>query len=885
MRKILFSYLFFSSLFFSHVSGQQRTVQLNWTDLVPVQVDETYEHLMPWFEGASVDFERSNGPVLAKAFGEFSSGEQLELVSVSTTNLSSVEAKSLQGFLFGEDWDFKPHTQNIRGKTQAGFSMQAIRKNPQTGALEKLSSITLRANATLPSEIRRKTETYAENSVLANGTWYRIAVDKTGMYRLTPAFLRDLGVTVNNINSTNIRVFGNGGGMLPENTSAPRIDDLKEIPLLMQDGGDGQFDGNDAAYFYATGPHEWQYHSPSGRFIHAYHLYAERTFYFVTIDNGPGARIATEPNPGISAPDYTTTTFDDYGFIEEDKVNLLKSGRTWFGDIFDFQLSYNYSFNFPNIVQTEPAIITLRAAGRSLTAGTNLQTRYNNNVVLTNTFGQVAPDFNFANISELTQTFLPAGAVLPLNVTFNNSTNPSAVAWLDYIRIQVRRSLIAGNSPLFFRDSRSIGMGTWARYNITRAGGNAPQVWDITDMHNPKILTTQSLGSNNYLFFARTDTLRTFVAFEPNASQAELPQAAGQVSNQNLHGVGPQDYVIVVHPNFESQAERLAEFHRNQGLRTLVVRPQQLYNEFSSGAQDITAIRDFMRMLYARATSEADKPRYLLLFGDASFDFKNRVTPNHNFVPIYQSPNSTSQRSSFSTDDYFGLLDENEGTNLQFNGMDIGIGRLTVMTSGEARSVVDKIIDYAASPKSFGPWRNRLLFVADDVEESWETILINSAERASNIIESSYGNFNVEKVYLDSYQQVVSGGAQRYPEARDDLFRKLQAGNLITTFIGHGGPVRWTSEAVLTIDDVNNLTNRDQLPLWITITCEFTRLDDPDRVSAGERVLLNPNGGGIGLISTTRVVGVQPAVNVNNAIFDTLFLSSMAVRKLWETSF
>jgi hypothetical protein len=869
--RLLFAILFFNFGIFV-TQAQTQSIQIKWIDPVPIQINELYQQFSPWFEDATIDYNRGEVPLLNKVYSAYQQGQQIELVNISTEALTRTEQQHLRGIEVGTDWDFTAFTQNTRGKTAAGFSMLAIRKNPESGVLEKLSSVTIRFVMPAPGQlVRRKTDTYAENSVLANGTWYRIAVENTGVFRITPSFLRDLGVSVNNINSANIRIFGNGGGMLPENTSSPRIDDLKEIPLLMQDGGDGIFDGNDAAYFYATGPHRWRLLANVSRFVHALNLYSDRAFYFITIDNGPGARITQAPDPGISNPDYTTSTFDDYAYVEEDRVNLLKSGRIWFGDVFDFQLSYNYSFNFPNIVTTEPAIITLRAAARTLSSGPTMQTRYNNNVILTNTFVPYNPDFGFATLSEQAQSFQPVGAVIPLNVSFNNSANPSAVAWLDYIRIQVRRNLITGNSPLFFRDIRAIGQGNWARYNLTRPGNNPPQIWDVTDLHNPQRLQVQTSGAGTFFFTAATDTLREFVAFEATSNQTALPIAAGIVSNQNLHATGPQDLVIVVHPNFESQANRLADFHRGNGLRTLVVRPQQLYNEFSSGAQDITAIRDFMRMLYTKANSDGDKPKYLLLFGDASFDYKNRVSPNHNFVPIYQSFESVSQRSSFSTDDYYGFLDDGEGTSMINDGMDLGIGRLTVMTSGEARSVVDKIIDYADSPESFGPWRNRLLFVADDVEELWETVLVESAERAATMVEENYRNFNVDKIYLDAFQQVVSGGAQRYPEAREQLQQRLQAGNLITTFIGHGGPVRWTSEAVLTIDDVNNLQNRNQLPLWITITCEFTRLDDPDRVSAGERVLLNPNGGGIGLISTTRVVGVQPAVNVNNAIFDTLF--------------
>ncbi|MFM7902918.1 MAG: C25 family cysteine peptidase, partial [Bacteroidota bacterium] len=251
--------------------------------------------------------------------------------------------------------------------------------------------------------------------------------------------------------------------------------------------------------------------------------------------------------------------------------------------------------------------------------------------------------------------------------------------------------------------------------------------WDVTDPTNVVQQLTDAPGD----FVVATDSLLEFLAF--NGSAFNSPNYVGRVSNQNLHGLGATDMVIITHPNFESEASRLADFHRNENnLRVALVRPQEIYNEFSSGAPDLVAIRDFMRMFYNRATNPADLPKYLLLFGDGSYDNKGTGESNTNFIPTYQSLNSISLIRSYVSDDFFGFLDDQEGdwddtfTDL----LDVAVGRFPVKTISEARIVVNKTIDYAtpgtvsdattsstcseSNTTSLGDWRNVICFIADD---------------------------------------------------------------------------------------------------------------------------------------------------------------------------
>ncbi|MBN1198292.1 MAG: type IX secretion system sortase PorU, partial [Bacteroidales bacterium] len=323
----------------------------------------------------------------------------------------------------------------------------------------------------------------------------------------------------------------------------------------------------------------------------------------------------------------------------------------------------------------------------------------------------------------------------------------------------------------------------------------------------------------------------------------------GRVENQDLHGAGTYDYLIVSYPAFLPEAERLAQFHQQKnGMSVLITTPQKIFNEFSSGAQDLSAIRDFVRMIYLRASS-GNEPRYLLLFGDASYDYKNREENNTNFVLAYQSPESLDPIDSYVTDDFFALLDANEGQGTG-GSLDIGVGRLPVMSLQEATEAVNKILHYCSESDSVkNDWRNVVCFVADDGDGN---LHLEQADTLANRILKDYRVYNIDKIYIDAYQQIATPGGQRCPEVNDAINKRVDKGALIINYTGHGGEVGWAHERVLEVPDIQAWSNVDNLPVFVTATCEFSRYDDPERVSAGEYVFLNPRGGGIALFTTTR---------------------------------
>jgi hypothetical protein len=435
------------------------------------------------------------------------------------------------------------------------------------------------------------------------------------------------------------------------------------------------------------------------------------------------------------------------------------------------------------------------------------------------------------------------------------------MSWLNYIELNARRKLKMSGNVMLFRDATTIASSI-GKFDIENASGIT--VWDISDPTNVEILPT-SLNGSILSFNDSLDTLHEYIAF--NSSAYLTPTLKGSISNQNLHNISSDiEYVIVSHPDFLNAANRLADFHANQdNLTSVIVTPQQIYNEFSSGMQDVSAIRDFLKMLYDRPNSQL---KYLLLFGDGSYDPKNRVPNNTNFIPTYQSVNSTHPTQTHVTDDFFGLLDDDEG--LFINDLiDIGIGRFPVSTQTEANILVDKVEKYYAK-ESFGSWRNDIAFIADDGDANDGNTHMWQADSLSNYVADNYSNINIAKIYLDNYLQESTPGGPRSEATQNAINNKIDKGALLVNYTGHGGPLGWTQERILEVEQIKAWENNN-LPLFMTATCKFSYFDNPEKKSAGEYVLLNPKGGAIALLSTTRLVYSSPNYNLNTKFINVLF--------------
>jgi len=763
------------------------------------------------------------------------------------------------------------HTLSVQRKIPfLEVSILPIRRNPLSGQIERLVSFSLEMDV---MEIQRpaltkKTIAHAANSVLASGSWYKFAVSSNGIYQLTYNDLKNAHIDPSVINPKNIRIYGNGGGMLPEANSAPRADDLVENAIFVAGEADGKFDPGDYILFYGASPDIWFNKKQDNLFHHIKNIYSDRTYYFLNFDNGPGKRVGFEASTTTPATNLIHT-FNDYSFYEKDNINLIKSGQQWYDqENFDLTTSRNYSFSFADLDTS--AALNLRAvvAARSTSGSTSFTV----SVKSTGIFSVMVPATGSQYTDEYaiersgSADFKSTSPVIDVRVTFNKS-NINANGYLNYLEINAKRLLKMSGSQMPFRSMAGASSGKISEFTLT-GQGQAITIWDVTSGGNIVRIGSKNEG-NREIFRVPTDTIREFLAFDGSAFYS--PEFAGAVPNQDLHGHEIVDYIIVSPPVFMAEAEKLAEFHRQHSrLSVLTVLPEQIYNEFSSGSQDVSAIRDFVKLMYDKAIP-GKEPKYLLFFGDASYDFKNRIKNNTNFVPAYQSENSLDPISSYATDDFFALMDDNEGQG-SVGEVDLGVGRFPVDTPDEAKSAIEKVFHYCSNSDSVkNDWRNVVCFVADDQDEGGN-LFINDSEDLAGMIETGHPDYNTDKIYLDSYTQVSTPGGARYPEVNDAINKRVEKGALIMNYIGHGGEVGWAHERVLEVPDIKSWRNFDRMPVFMTATCEFSRFDDPERVSAGEDVFLNQTGGGIALFSTTRLTfaGSNKTLSVNfyNNVFN-----------------
>ena len=693
---------------------------------------------------------------------------------------------------------------------------------------------------------------YAPHSVLATGSWYKIAAREPGMYKLDLTQLAALGINTGSLSSTSFRLFGHPAGMLPEANNGTYYDDLTELAVQVVDGGDGLINNNDYILFYHPGADEWLKDSINQSFSHKKNRYTSLSYYFITI-GGNGKRIQSAPL--ISNPAQTVTSFNERLFYELDSINLLAGGKEWYGEEFanapGKTLTRSFPVSIPNYLPGAALTLRTNCIARSVGAPSRFDIRFDNQPlgqlqVNPVSGGQYDPYVQSASFTA---------------ATINNSANPvlgysftpgsfNAQGWLNWYEVFTRRTLsMNGVNQLLFRDWSSINNST-AVFVISQAT-NSLQVWDVTEMTNARVMPGQLTGTD-YRFANTTERLKEYVAF--SSTGFLQPQTIGGVSNQDLHAAGPADLLIITHKNWISEAQRLAAFHQQQqALRSVIATTEQVYNEFAGGSPDPVAIRDFVRMYYDKyGTSVNDKPRYLLLFGDASFDYRDRVTNNTNFVPGWQTEQSIDPLSTYTSDDFFGFLDNNEDINSGslINYLDIGIGRVPAKNVTEARQFVDKLIAYADSA-SMGPWRNMLTFIADDEDGN---LHLQDAEQITATTVATAPGFNVQKIYLDAYQQESGAGGSRYPEANQAINNQVLNGTLIWNYSGHGGSSRLAEETILDQSIINSWNNKNRLPLFITATCDFAPYDNPVLNSIGENLLLRPVTGAIALMTTTRPV-------------------------------
>lgn len=715
----------------------------------------------------------------------------------------------------------------------------------------RLSSFVLTIDVPTTNRIESKNKTTAANSALASGDWYKIAIKERGLYKIDYSFVKDkLGVTPSTIQLSQVRLLGNGGTMLSENNAVARPSDLQEVAVQTYDNGNGVWDNGDYLLFYAGGSTEWTPQLTSRTFSHKKNLYEDSSYYFISFNAGVGKSVTTQTT--TLTANTTVTSYNDYLVHEEDLVNIGKFGKQWWGETFgtDAGLKPVQSFNFDLGTLTDSATVNIVTGSRSAANGCSFTVAVNGQNIDAYSFPSVntlSAEGNHISVRAVSQKLPVSNGVS--TVTLQYAAAASGRGYLNYIEWNTRRQLALENGFVVFRDLNSMGAGKIAHYQIQQANANTV-VWDITNPSTP-IRINGILSGNTFSFVQDAGSLHEFIAFD--GSYTLTPTFREKIATQNLRGQGPQDYLIVTHPDFLAAANTLADFHRQQNqLNVLVATTTQVYNEFSSGSQDISAIRDFAKYFYDQAPDSTQAPKYILLFGDASYDYRYRLSKNTNYVPTFETAESNYGLDGYCSDDFYAFLDDNEYVedHTIANTMDISVGRLPVTSATEATKVVDKIITYK-SPASLGPWRLSTTIMSDNEDGN---LHYDDGEIMANTINNNSNLYNETKVYLSALQTVSTPSGTRAPSANKMINDQVFKGTFLMNYNGHGSIVTLSSERILTQDDFNAWQNVTKLPIMVTATCEFSRYDDPDAQSAGEKLILKSDGGAIALLTTTQLV-------------------------------
>lgn len=710
------------------------------------------------------------------------------------------------------------------------------------------------------------------NSVLSSGKWYRFYVEKSGVYKISKSFLESLGIKTAALNPKKIKLYGNGGRMVPLSNAASYPFDLTENAIQVIGEDDLKFDASDYVLFYGEGVDNWSQENQTNL-----NLYSEKSYYYINVDGQDGKRILDLPQPSGSAS-VIINTFDDEKFHEKDLNNIGRLGRVWFGESFSSDNEQEFDLKFENIVTTLPAKIEIHVGGNSFVS-TDFTVKVNTQDIGTVALNPVTLNSGVEASHNTLIANIPAAQDFKVNLTYSNGGVPASKGFLDYIIIKAKRNLVGYNKQFRFQYNAANSTSAIGEYVISNAS-NINQVWDITDIFNTSKISNS--GAATFSFKSNLGEIRKYIAIDPNDYYTPLKEAKSAVANQNIKGTifkdaagnfKDIDYLIITPAKFNSQAEKLATFHRNYSqLNVKVVNLENIYQEFSSGKQDIAAIRNLVKYVYDNASSASNRIKFLNLFGDASYDFKDRITDNTNIVPIYHSTNSYfSGESSFCSDDFFALMDTNEGdVEVTNGGIDIAVGRMLVSSAKQADEMVNKVIEYH-DLKSYGSWRNNYVSISDDSDKTPDATLQVRQNSLTDEIYSEKPFINFKKILLDSYTQETSAGGNRYPEAKEDIRNAFEKGALVFNYLGHGGEDGLTGERIWDKFDGSNFNNRYRYPLFITITCEFSRFDNPLRPTAGEYTYWNPTGGAISMITTVRSIGQTTAEDFNDTLSNKLF--------------
>ncbi len=704
------------------------------------------------------------------------------------------------------------------------------------------------------------------NSVLSTGTWYRFEAPTEGIYKITKSMLPNLGIDPNTVDPSTIKIYNNGGKALPENVNIQRPSDLEENAILYVGQNNGKFNDGDYILFYGRGTDFWDFDTSSDAIRRSHDPYSDHNYFWITSGGNPGKRMQIQQTLKISNP-YIQPNSVAFADWEKDKININNSGREYMGDAYSAQgtRSLTYLNSLDGFMSNYPVNFVVRFIdGSSESVG--LEVDENSTPIINqylNGFGSYEYSVGVPTILTGTYNGNLQNNQSVLKIIFT-PTSSNSIGYLDYYEINYIRQLQAANDNIIFysKDTSSV-----IQYNLSGFSSSNIQVFNVSDFANVKIMT-DTVSGGDCSFQARETSGHVTKYIAVGSGNYLTPTNMVQMSNSNVHGVQPgAKYIIITDEKFADAAQRLQSYRQNQAavkISTDIVYVDQIFNEFSGGLEDPTAIRDFIKYAYDNWQVQ---PQYVLFFGKGTFDYKNVEGFGDNYVPTYETEESFDEIYSYNTDDYMVSVDGNDLIT------DLAYGRITVSNDNDANNIVSKIIQYENSSDK-GTWRNLITLVSDD---GWADAVYEGDEHtapnetlANTIIPKS---FDLKKLYMAAYPVVLVSDGKRIPEGAQAIIDAINNGTLIVNYIGHGSPDLWAHEHIFETSVTIPQLHNNKYFFLTAATCNFGYYDMPNFQSGAEALLLDANAGAIGTFSSSRPVYSYDNHNLMYQLFENLLLT------------
>ncbi len=730
-------------------------------------------------------------------------------------------------------------------------------------------------------DVRPSDVSIRKSSSLLSGTLYKFTVQEEGIYKIDGAFLEEnTSLNLTEIDPNKIRLFNNGGRELPQDINKPRPDGLIENAILVQDGGDGRFDRDDFILFYGIGVEGWEYDANANSFSHYINHYGFDNVYWLSFEGSQNGKRMEQVGSGQIGGNVIET-YQGLTFLEDERFNPLASGLNWFAREFatdEISRERTFNLDLPNAVSDEPVLAKFRFISRN-SGQHRFAVSLNDNVVGTHDFFGATPFLGQYLRMQASDVSMQANGVLQpgensLRISYSHSST-NGQALLDWFEVFYTAELNAIEGELGFTVAPDSGLRS---YRVSNFPDNDVQLFDITDFSNVRQFVGLSVSNGSFTFadVQQPDPPKRYLALNTSKYRSIENLERMEVKDLRDPSLGGE-FIVITHDDFYSEGLRLESLRENGNpdnrLETEVARISDVYNTFSGGLADPTAIRDFVNFAYDNWTP---KPAYVLLLGDGDYDYKNiESSSDKNWVPTFQTDElpedgSLAQLVSRTTDSWYTYVSGEDRI------MDLAIGRLNVQTLAEAKSAVDKIIAYETQPLR-GNWRNTVTMVGDDElvgggrASAVDDVHIRQTE---SIAENSFPNcFDVGKIYLTEFPKVISSSRSGVikPAAREALIRQINKGTLVVNYIGHGNSSVWAHEAVFRQSDNDRVQNIDKLVFFVAATCDWALFDDPTVQSQAEELLVAEKRGAIAILSSARLVFSSGNFAFNRSYYENLF--------------